>query len=518
MAEFEKLLPIDTPLCSIARLRVEGRVLVKQNDLTVAMGYNKWLSRSAKRGSGFGKYLKDNIVEKVRGTNYIDQQILVEGVLPDFLNHFYGLINGQPSRLKLFNGRVPEEIYNQTKTVYEILKGELEMCYDENSLEAKKGKVGERVVHNQIEYEGYEAQAHPFPFPSGASTVDFAALKDSLIKFFAEAKVQRAFPFGAEYALCYSFPIDKIMDYVAFSKEHNAPVYLYVVDPIAGKTYYEDITKLLTSQTFGRLDFPHTFNSDKLGNCYRFHQKQFSKNFPIQNDDLFELCNLFELKQESLKLEKPKEIAKPEIPFETMNPHHLVRANGKYCRTYLCRQGALWIVAIDYNQSLGLSDKFNLDSGQGRYAVEHSLIKRAPITALNFEGVIKDILPSVINGVIPVMHKVREAAKIVLEDLTAEYQRLTADKEPKEMTTPKQIQIFKPEDAKKIIDTEPTEIITTSNDKKAVFNQFINVFNVDKEELFQLVDKAQEDKHKSEQERLQSRFDKERAQLKELLK
>lgn len=519
MTKFEELPPIDTPFCPITRILMGDRVLVKQNDVTVAMGYNKFLSRSAKRGSGFGKYLKGNVIAKVSNTNYLDLQILTEDVLTDFLNHFYGLISGQPSRRQFFKGRTPKEIYEQAKTVHEILKGELKMCYDENSPEVKKGNIGEQIVLNQLNSEGYKVDVHPFAYASGASPVDFAVYKDFSLVFYAESKASKgAYPYGNEQAPCYSFAKVTIDGYSEFSKENSKPVYLYVLDTKEGTAYYESVEVLLQQKIFNARTFPReSFNTGLNARCYYFHQEQFSKKFPIPNGSLVKLRELFNLKQEPIELEEPKEIAKPKIPVEPMKLHGKVIINSKHCRTCINQTGDFWIVGVDYVQGLGLYANFQTATGQGRYAVEHSLVRVADfdtsqILVLNVEGAIKEILPKIISGEIKVGRlRMRETAKIVLEDLTLEYQRLTANKEPKEIqsSAPKEIQLFMP---------EQVQVTTPNDDKRTLFNQFVNVFNVDKEELFQLVDKAQEAALQRELLRLQTQNEHERAQLKELLK
>lgn len=123
-----QLARLQAPLGALDLMLDGARPVVKQNQLTVATGYNKFLSRSRKRGSGLGKYLHGPVLIKLGNVNYLDVRLLVDNVLPDFLQHFWGLINGQKSRKGFFKGRTPDEIYQHGQEVYTLLKEWLTMC------------------------------------------------------------------------------------------------------------------------------------------------------------------------------------------------------------------------------------------------------------------------------------------------------------------------------------------------------------------------------------------------------
>ena len=78
------------------------------------------------------------------------------------------------------------------------------MSYDPNSFEARKGKIGEAIVKRFLGSCLFEVTKPMDVFESGASIVDFV-VRDEVNEFFAEVKVQAAYPYGVEQAPCYSF-------------------------------------------------------------------------------------------------------------------------------------------------------------------------------------------------------------------------------------------------------------------------------------------------------------------------
>lgn len=297
-----KLQPIQTPFGAIEHVRYLGREKVKQNNVTEAMGYGKFLSRNKKRGSGLGKYLHGEILTKLGNVNYLDLEILVNDILPDFLQKFWGLIQTQPSRKQFFRGRKPEEIYSRSKTVYEILKERLVMGYDPNSLEAQKGSLGEKIVKDFLEEHNCNPIRPRDSFKSGASIVDFEGTDADKKLFLVEVKTQIAAPYGIEKAPCYSFPKSRIEAYKEYSKKRDAPVDIHVVDPSTGFVYFAMLDSLEREQNIDARKFPFDQNLESLNSEFHYwHRDQFKSFYPIQIDDLIKLRKLFNITADQAK-------------------------------------------------------------------------------------------------------------------------------------------------------------------------------------------------------------------------
>jgi len=115
---------IKTPLADIVTTTYQGKILIKQNTLTVAMGLSKDISPTDSR---LGKYINAfNAVTKIKSVRWLDAQKVVEGILPQFLNGYLGEIRGSPSRQQ-FCKNTPTFIFQNTKAVLDILKENFSM-------------------------------------------------------------------------------------------------------------------------------------------------------------------------------------------------------------------------------------------------------------------------------------------------------------------------------------------------------------------------------------------------------
>lgn len=164
------------------------------------------------------------------------------------------------------------------------------MGYDPNSVKARKGAYGEKIVKKTLENLGYTVRK-PLDTPkSGASTVDFAIYLRDVFKCYAEVKVQAAYPFGVEDALCYSFPVSRIEAYKNYGEKHATEVLLYVVDPVSGMIYSAPLSELEKSCRIDAREFPFDRWVDSMGSDFRyFHQVQFQTRYKIDADELAEL-------------------------------------------------------------------------------------------------------------------------------------------------------------------------------------------------------------------------------------
>lgn len=323
--------PVHTPLADINLFKDgDGELWIQQNNLTVALGYSKYLGRNKKRGSGLGKYFHGNVMKKLGNLNLLNLRLVVESVLPQFLKGFFRAINGQPSRQKLF-GNKPADIFHNTEAVLTILKERLNMCYDPNSPEARKGALGENIVDKYLSKAGYDVEVPIERANGSASVVDFEIFSNDRLVFCAEVKTQAAYPYGIEQAPCYSFPKDKIDAYVRYAHEHDKPVNFYVVDPTDGFVRFANIFNLLKPTIIAR-QFPSVSQNNGLNCiCYYFHREQFGGKFAIEPNDLAELRKLFGIEskptQEPDKETAPEEKPAPSEPA-TKNADILTAPNG----------------------------------------------------------------------------------------------------------------------------------------------------------------------------------------------
>ena len=288
---------IETPLKKIRCFQNdEGRLKVAQPDTVLAMGYPQpYLSRNKKRGSGFGKFLHGDVITKHKNLTLLDLKLLVENILPQFLKDFLRTIRGQPSRQQFF-GKDPMKIYHNTERLLQILKGRLYMIYNPNSLEAKKGALGEAIVKKILERFGWIVEKPADTFKSGASIVDFYCRSfDGTVGDFTEVKTQIAYPYGIEKAPCYSFPTKRIEAYKEYSRTHGA-LKIFVVDPEAGEVFGQKLDILENPTLIDGKEYPFNKHVEIMGGDFHYwHRNQFELFALIDEDDLAELRKLFNI-------------------------------------------------------------------------------------------------------------------------------------------------------------------------------------------------------------------------------
>lgn len=287
-----RLEPIKTQF-GVINLFDDGDLWIQQNNLTKAMGYNKFLSLKYSR---LGQFIKNaHAMKKFGNVNVLELRKVVESILPAFLDGFFRELHGQPSRRQFF-GKEPNEIFNRTKILFETLKEKI-MSYDANSLEAKKGALGEKIVKEFLESKGCAVSRPADTFKSGASIVDFI-YDDNYRRNYAEVKTQIARPFGVENAPCYSFPKSRVEAYKRYVAEHDEQLDIFVVDPENGFIYVSYLEGLEEKVTIDARDFPFDKYIESMGGEFHYwHRKQFLSSFPIPDEDLAELRKLFGIEQ-----------------------------------------------------------------------------------------------------------------------------------------------------------------------------------------------------------------------------
>lgn len=290
---FEQIDTIQTPLAEIALLKDDerGALWIKQNQLTVAMGYNKYLSKTHSR---LGQFIMNaGALKKAGKVNMLNLQKVVEHVLPLYLKGFFGTLHGQPSRRQFFNNE-PNTIYHHTVQLLEVLRGKLDMCYDPNSLAVKKGALGEKIAKKCLEQlSGHALEKPNDTFTSGASIVDFVS-HHANGDIYYEVKTQIAYPYGIEKAMLYSFPTSRINAYKKYAEEHDVDIMLVIVDPSDGYIYEAPLDVLEELTTIDARQYPFDKYNEALGGEFHYwHREQFSRLIEISPDELAELQKLF---------------------------------------------------------------------------------------------------------------------------------------------------------------------------------------------------------------------------------
>lgn len=170
------------------------------------------------------------------------------------------------------------------------------MSYDANSIEARKGALGEKIVENELKRHHGNPRRPADTFQSGASIVDFVGTDGDGKDFFAEVKTQIARPYGVEQAPCYSFPKSRINAYIEYGKKHGAPIDMFIIDPSTGLGYLSMLAALERETVIDGRKYPFDKNIDSLGGKFHFwHRAQFNNTFAIPLDELIELRKLFNL-------------------------------------------------------------------------------------------------------------------------------------------------------------------------------------------------------------------------------
>lgn len=127
------------------------------------------------------------------------------------------------------------------------------MSYDPNSLEARKGKLGEQIVKTLLERSGAVVTRPDGLTEDEASLIDFHAKPaegSSFVEQLVEVKVRKAMDYAYGQATCYAFSAVQIKRYMKYAKEHDLPLTLWIVDPCRGT-----ISAALLSETLGGLEY-----------------------------------------------------------------------------------------------------------------------------------------------------------------------------------------------------------------------------------------------------------------------
>lgn len=179
------------------------------------------------------------------------------------------------------------------------------MAYDPNSWQAQMGALGEEIVKRLWEEKySHTVKKTADTFASGASIVDFEIWQSNERKFFAEVKVQSAYPYGVEKAPCYSFPKSKIDAYINYGEERHEDVLLCVVDPSFGFirvgtlfSFIGDSNCLMRKRKINGRKYPfEQYNNGLGGMCYYFHLNQFFNYGEINEEDRQKLLALLQNK------------------------------------------------------------------------------------------------------------------------------------------------------------------------------------------------------------------------------
>ena len=170
------------------------------------------------------------------------------------------------------------------------------MVYDPKSLQAQKGKLGEKIVREILEGWGAKVTRPDGSAPDeeNNSLVDFYAVpseKNPLFKTrYVKVKVRKALPYAYGQYPCYSFPVVQIEAYRNFSRDKDVQLDLWIVDPEANLIligYLDDHTlyNLHEKRFIDGKEFPFD-QETKRGNMRFFHQKQFGGGLGINDADL----------------------------------------------------------------------------------------------------------------------------------------------------------------------------------------------------------------------------------------
>ena len=354
------------------------------------------------------------------------------------------------------------------------------MAYDPLSTEALKGTIGEHVVKTFLESRGYDVRKPDDTFKSGASIVDFFCTHPTRTNFFAEVKVRTSYPYGTEDAPCYFLPVAQLEAYKKYSNQQRTPLVLYIVDYVAGFCYAQDLHMLGKQQTINGRTFPILQKVPKLGGrCCYWHQEQFTKSFAIPEADIEKLQALVALKKKVPdSTNKSLEEKELENPIEEMIPVGEATLAEYSCRIWIDKEKIFWVAAMDYQSALSNSKQsgFQRQSATGQLLQSESAIKsirkgKGSLFVLNVEVLMKQVLPKLMNGELTNKKHLKERAKLILRDLATAHQSLTAEQD-------------------KTINTVSSENAVNSPARltgKEIFNMFAEAFNVNKNNLAQLI-------------------------------
>lgn len=197
------------------------------------------------------------------------------------------------------------------------------MSYDPNSMETRKGKLGEEIVRRF-----YDKRAAVVHRPDGiaddeASLIDFHVVPygNSVVEeHLAEVKVRNVMQYAFGRFPCYTIPVSQVELYKQFASERNLPLILWIVDPKEGKMYSGELTALWGLENKVPIDgkeFPFD-QQTKCGNMRFYHRKQFVEH-PLDERDIRKFQEL----EEEYADNEPASQEQPAFtpPAESPSPH-----------------------------------------------------------------------------------------------------------------------------------------------------------------------------------------------------
>lgn len=359
------------------------------------------------------------------------------------------------------------------------------MSYDPNSFEARKGKIGEEIVKRFLESCLFEVTKPMDVFESGASIVDFV-VRDEVNEFFAEVKVQAAYPYGVEQAPCYSFPASHIEAYIDYGKRNNLPVEFYVVDPDSGFVYCESLSKLEAERIIDGRTFPFNRHSDALGGEVRYYNRaQFECLWQLGDDDIAALKNPVEQVEESDDVIDTEETSAQVQVAEVMTQVGTIQTPNADVEVFRGGDGATFLKFNSLYRALGYNGSVSLEkSPVGKVAVENNYLTRIrpvgkqTIDAIQFVLAIHEFLPRLME-----LKRVALNVPPLLEILRREFDEKYRAIEQSEHVTPEK-----------------------SSEAKTLLERFAEVVGVDKAELIANVLNLRQNNFDRQQQRLQQLF------------
>lgn len=474
---------IETPLFNIEATTHNGRLLIKQNTLTQAMGLNKFLSPTCSR---LGQFINNsNALIWIKNVRWLDAQIVVEKILPQYLNGFLYEIRGSPSRQQ-FCKNDPVFISKSTMTVLAILK-ETIMAYDENSPQTKKGNIGEEIYCDYMKGLGYFVD-HMKNYR--VYDVDFFCSKGNQ-RIYSEVKAFDSFILDGQ-------PVFKIKEKIVdraygYAENQGIDSELIFTDGVSGRMYMDFINALLapyelklpngtTSIYPKKIKIDNEDGSFDMGYAFHFHQFKSCVRLSTEQIDKLRSINISNREYPTIESfdkmypilpeqgELTDDCLKPNPESKTTNApstewhgkiDKTIAANKVAIRTARRDNGELWCFMCDFLTALRLKSSINLNSSPlGRFVKGNKLIKPLSINDsknfkyfISLDSLVNQVMPAILDGRI-VLKKApcRKAAEFVYEDLKkvwlAECQLSLFDKkdaaplpepkpEPKAESTPK---------------------------------------------------------------------------------
>ena len=169
------------------------------------------------------------------------------------------------------------------------------MAYDPTTLEAQKGKLGEEIVRRFYEQRGAAVCRPDGIEDNDASLIDFHIEPSSdgtVEEHLAEVKVRNVMSYAFGRYLCYTIPVSQAEMYKQYANDRNLPVFLWIVDPKAGKMYCGELAPwgLEATVSVDGKDFPFD-QQTKCGNMRFYHRRQFVE-FSLDTRDIIKFEEL----------------------------------------------------------------------------------------------------------------------------------------------------------------------------------------------------------------------------------